>query len=85
MDKELKNVALFVGGVLFFTIAMPCLDSISCLFQSAVNKKVAHMQMDLEESQCEHESACELIKPNNSNMTQAVGFQIPSDEDYEEC
>ena len=84
MDKEMKYVSLFAGGILFYTIAMPCIDSISCLLQSAINNKVAHMQMDLEESQCEHESACELIKPNNSNMTHAVGFAVPSEEDYEE-
>lgn len=50
MDKEMKYVALFAGGILFYTIAMPCIDSISCLLQSAINKKVAHMQMDLEEA-----------------------------------
>ena len=48
MDKDMKYVALFAGGILFYTIAMPCIDSISCLLQSAINKKVAHMQMDLE-------------------------------------
>ena len=34
---SLVPVYLFAGGVLFYSIAMPCLDSISCVLQSACN------------------------------------------------
>lgn len=54
---SLVPVYLFAGGVLFYSIAMPCLDSISCVLQSACNRIVAKWQMDLNEAQAESNAA----------------------------
>lgn len=40
MNKNaMKYVYLFTGGLLFYAIVMPILDSVSTLVQSAINKK----------------------------------------------
>ena len=86
MNKNsLKYVYLFIGGMVTYNIVMPLLESVGNLVQSAINVKIGHMQMDIEEWQCEHEAACELIKPVERQPTVAVGFTIPSEseEDYD--
>lgn len=86
MNKNsLKYVYLFIGGMVTYNIVMPLLESAGNLAQSAINVKIGHMQMDIEERQCEHEAACELIKPVERQPTAAVGFTIPSEqeEDYD--
>lgn len=83
----MKNDKLkwFAAGIGFYIFA-PCLESISALVQSIINKSIAHMQMDLEESQCEHQAACEVIAPAEKNSTNAIGFDYDNqgDEYYEE-
>lgn len=82
MNKNaMKYVYLFTGSLLFYTIVMPILDSVSTLIQSAINKKIGNMQMELEQEQCEHQAACELIKPTERQPTNAIGFEIPNKED----
>ena len=84
MNKNsLKYVYLFIGGMVAYNIVMPLLESVGNLFQSAINVKIGHMQMDIEERQCEHEAACELIKPVERQPTAAVGFTIPSESEAE--
>ena len=85
MNKNsLKSVYLFIGGILAYNIVMPLLESLGNLAQSAINVRIGHMQMDIEERQCEHEAACELIKPVERQPTAAVGFTIPSEQDEED-
>ena len=82
MNKNsLKYVYLFIGGMVTYNIVMPLLESVGNLVQSAINVKIGHMQMDIEERQCEHEAACELIKPVERQPTAAVGFTIPSEQE----
>lgn len=86
MNKNsLKPVYLFIGGMLAYNIIMPILESVGSLVQSVINVRIGHMQMDIEERQCEHEAACELIKPVERQPTAAVGFTIPNEqeEDYD--
>lgn len=73
---SLVPVYLFAGGVLFYSIAMPCLDSISCVLQSACNRIVAKWQMDLNEAQAESNAAVEVIQPAAHQNTQATGFNF---------
>lgn len=73
---SLTPVYLFAGGVLFYTIAMPCLDSLSCVVQSACNRLVAKWQMDLNEAQAESNAAVEVIQPANQQNTNAIGFDL---------
>jgi len=73
---SLVPVYLFAGGVLFYSIAMPCLDSISCVLQSACNRIVAKWQMDLNEAQAESNAAVEVIQPAAHQNTQAIGFNF---------
>lgn len=83
--RPMDCVYLFIGGMVAYNIVMPILESVGNLIQSAINVKIGHMQMDIEERQCEHEAACELIKPVERQPTAAVGFTIPSEseEDYD--
>lgn len=76
-------VALLVGGGLFYAAIGPLVESLSNMAQQAINCRIAKWQFDIEEQAAEHNAAMELIKPNDSNMTQAVGFQIPSEEDMD--
>ena len=78
---SLMPVYLFAGGVLFYIIAMPCLDSISCVVQSACNRLVAKWQMDLNEAQAESNAAVEVIQPASQQNTNAIGFDLG----YTEC
>ena len=74
MNKRHMNyVYLFIGGMVAYNIVMPLLESVGNFIQSAINVKIGHMQMDIEERQCEHEA------------TAAVGFTIPNEqeEDYD--
>lgn len=73
---SLVPVYLFAGGVLFYSIAMPCLDSISCVLQSACNRIVAKWQMDLNEVQAESNAAVEVIQPAAHQNTQTIGFNF---------
>ena len=77
-------VYLFAGGVLFYTIAMPCLDSIGCVVQSACNRLVAKWQMDLNEAQAESNAAVEVIQPANQQNTNAIGFDLNPQEEYDD-
>lgn len=85
MNKNsLKPVYLFIGGALVYSIALPLLETVGDLIQSAINCRIGRMQMDMEEQQCEHEAACEIIKPTEKNPTAAIGFnyQGNEEEDY---
>lgn len=75
MDKHsLKPVYLFIGGALVYSITLPLLETVGNLIQSAINCRIGRMQMDMEERQCEHEAACEVIRPAEKNPTAAIGF-----------
>ena len=80
-----NNKPLWIAGgaVLFINIALPLLDSISSLIQSAINAKINRMQFDLELDQREAQAAAETIKPS-PQMTQAIGFRADSEPEYEE-
>ena len=80
-----NNKPLWIAGgaVLFINIALPLLDSISSLIQSAINAKINRMQIDLELDQREAQAAAETIKPS-PQMTQAIGFRADSEPEYEE-
>ena len=72
------------GAILFVSAAMPLIDSIVTLITSAINAKINHMQIDLELDQREAQAAAETIKPSGPNDGNCIGFQIPSESDYEE-
>lgn len=75
MNKNsLKPVYLFIGGAVTYSIALPLLETVGNLIQSAINCRIGRMRMDLEEHQCEHEAACEVIRPAEKNPTAAIGF-----------
>ena len=80
-----NNKPLWIAGgaILFINIALPLLDSISSLIQSAINAKINRMQIDLELDQREAQAAAETIKPSSA-ITQAIGFSLPSESEDEE-
>lgn len=81
---DLTPLYLFAGGLLFYAVAMPCIDAVSNVFQSACNKLVTHWQMDLNEAAAESEAAVAIIQPAEYSNVQAIGFQVPSEEEYED-
>lgn len=78
-----KHLWIAGGAILFINIALPLLDSISGLIQSAINAKINRMQIDLELDQREAQAAAETIKPS-PQITQAIGFDVGPEPDYEE-
>lgn len=79
---DLTPLYLFAGGVLFYSL-IPCIDSASAVFQSACNRLVAKWQMDLNEAAAESEAAVQVIQPAEYSNVNAIGFQIPSEDEYE--
>ena len=71
------------GAVLFVSSLLPLCGSIVDLVQSVINAKISRMQIDLELDQREAQAAAETIKPS-PQMTQAIGFHVDSDPEYEE-
>ena len=69
--------------MLFVSSLLPLCNSIIDLAQSAINAKIGRMQIDLELDQREAQAAAETINPS-SQMTQAIGFQVDSEPEYEE-
>lgn len=70
---DLTPLYLFAGGLLFYTVAMPWIDSANNVFQLACNTLVTKWQTKLNEAAAEPDV--------NVN---AIGFQIPSEEDEED-
>ena len=71
------------GAVLFVSAAMPLIDSVVTWISSAINAHINRMQIDLELDQREAQAAAETIKPS-PQMTQAIGFHVDSEPEYEE-
>lgn len=71
------------GAVLFVSSLLPLCGSIVDLVQSAINAKISRMQIELELDQREAQAAAETIKPS-PQMTQAIGFQVDSEPEYED-
>lgn len=71
------------GAVLFVSSLLPLCGLIVDLVQSAINAKISRMQIELELDQREAQAAAETIKPS-PQMTQAIGFYVDSDPEYEE-
>ena len=71
------------GAVLFVSAAMPLIDSVITWISSAINAHINRMQIDLELDQREAQAAAETIKPS-PQVTQAIGFHVDSEPEYEE-
>lgn len=71
------------GAVLFVSSLLPLCGSIVDLVQSVINAKINRMSMELELDKREVEAAAETISPS-PQVTQSVGFHVPSEPEYEE-
>ena len=84
MNKDHLTPLWIAGGaVLFVSSLLPLCGSIVDLIQSVINAKINRMSIDLELDQREAQAAAETIKPS-STTTNAIGFDIDSDIEYEE-
>ncbi len=85
MNKKRDFSHLWIAGaaVLFVSSLLPLCGSIVDLVQSAINAKISRMQIELELDQREAQAAAETIKPS-PQMTQAIGFHVDSETEYEE-
>ena len=81
--NDLTPLWIAGGAVLFVSSLLPLCNSIIDLVQSAINAKIGRMQIDLELDQREAQAAAETIKPSPA-VTQAIGFSLPSEPEYEE-
>ena len=84
--KEKNNLLpLWIAGgaILFVSAAMPIIDSVVGWISSAINAHINRMQIDLELDQREAQAAAEKIAPSPA-ITQAIGFHVDSEPDYEE-
>lgn len=81
--SDLHPIWLAGGAILFMSAAMPLIDSLVALITSAINAKIGRMQINLELDQREAQAAAETIKPS-PQMTQAIGFQVDSEPEYED-
>ena len=86
MNKKHDFSHLWIAGgaVLFVSSLLPLCSSIVDLVQSAINAKIGRIQMDLELDQREAQAAAEMIKPSENSNSNCIGFQIPSENEYEE-
>ena len=85
--KEKNNLfPLWIAGgsILFISAAMPLIDSVVTWISSAINAHINRMQIDLELDQREAQAAAETIKPSEISNSNSIGFQIPSEPEYEE-
>lgn len=87
MSKKVKgesgkngiNPLLIAGGtLLFYMAAIPLVDALSTWAQTAIGSKVAKIQYMMAQDQQETEEIADRI--NGSGCTQAIGFQIDSQE-----
>ena len=81
--NDLMPLWIAGGAVLFISSLLPLCGSIVDLVQSVINAKINRMSMELELDKAEHEAAAETIKPSPA-VTQAIGFSVPSEPEYEE-
>ena len=79
---KLTNLMIAGGAVIFINTILPLLDSLTNMAISAVNKTVNQWQLAMELDRREAEAAAEVIAPTPA-ITNAIGFQIPSEEDCE--
>lgn len=84
MNKDhLMPLWIAGGAVLFVSSLLPLCGSIVDLVQSVINAKIDRVSMELELDKAEHEAAAEKIQPSPA-VTQAIGFGVPSEPEYEE-
>lgn len=84
MNKDHLTPLWIAGGaVLFVSSLLPLCGSIVDLIQSVINAKINRMSLELDLDKCEVEAAAETISPS-PQVTQAVGFHVPSEPDDEE-
>lgn len=84
MNKDRLTPLWIAGGaVLFVSSLLPLCGSIVDLVQSIINVKINRMSMELELDKAEHDAATEKIAPSPT-ITQAIGFGVPSEPEYEE-
>ena len=75
----MKELGIFIFGMVFVSFVYPMLDAISTLFQNCLGSKSVSLQVKAEKAKMEVDQT----------PVHAVGFQIPQepeqdDEDWEE-
>lgn len=81
--QDFSHLWIAGGAVLFVSSLLPLCGSIVDLVQSVINAKINRMSMELELDKREVEAAAETISPS-PQVTQSVGFHVPSEPEYEE-
>ena len=81
----MREIFIAIGAIIFYTIIMPILDSISGYVQSFFNKHIHDWQMQMAYDEAQVQSMTEEINTPKS-QTNAVGFTLPnncSEEDID--
>ena len=82
-QHDFSHLWIAGGAVLFVSSLLPLCSSIVDLVQSVINIKINRMSLELELDKREVEAAAETISPS-PQVTQVVGFHVPSEPEYEE-
>lgn len=80
---DYTDLMIALGTVIVLNVLLPIFDGISNMAISAMNKTINKWQLDMQLDQAEAEAASEVISPAPA-ITQAIGFSIPSEEDYDD-
>lgn len=83
-NHDYSDIKIVIGTAIAMTLAIPILDGISNVVQSAFSKLIHGWQLEMGLDEAEAQAATEVISPNPC-ATQAIGFAIPSEEEYCDC
>lgn len=68
----------FILGIMFMAVALPILDKLAELFQTAVNAKISDINVDIQQNNVDIQS---MGLPEQH--TSAIGFMVQSEEEEE--
>lgn len=80
---DYTDLMIALGAVIVLNVLLPIFDGISNMAISAMNKTINKWQLDMQLDKAEAEAASEVISPTPS-ISHAIGFSIPSEEDYDD-
>lgn len=82
MKKTYEIAIAMAGGVIFYNVLCPVLESVGNLIQVKIAQSINKSQIEMQLDQAEGQAASEIIQPNVNN-TQAIGFNITPEDDDE--
>lgn len=79
--RHISYILGILGGILFVNYGMPALESLTGWAQTKIASKIQKLNYTMAQDE---EEIKEIQMRLNSEPCQAIGFEIPSEEDYYE-